>query len=158
MHEAKEYAIVFVYLYICFGAIIFYRDSVLQADGIPYRDYGVALVKALILGKFMLLGKAARLGERWMLKTPIPALVALRKASLFLALLVVLTIAEEAVMALIHGRGVVSALTEIGGGNWQQRFATCLLLWLILMPYFIIQQISEILGEGALRRMLFGPR
>ena len=158
IHEAKEYVIIFAYLYICFAAIIFYRDAVLQAEGIPYAAYGVAVVKAIILGKFVLLGQAARLGERWKPAAPVPALLILRKASFFLVLLVVLTIAEEAVMALIHGRGVVSALMEIGGGNWQQKFATCLLLWLILMPYFIIRQISEILGEGALRRMLFGPR
>jgi hypothetical protein len=155
LHEAKAYGIVFAYLYVCFGAIIFYRDAVLQADGIPYADYGVAVVKAAILGKFMLLGQAARLGERWKVMAPIPALAILRKASFFLILLVVLTIVEEAVVALIHGRGIVRAISEVAGGSWQQRIATCLLLWLILMPYFIIRKIAELLRPGVLGRMLF---
>jgi hypothetical protein len=155
LDEAKAYGIIFAYLYICFGAILFYRDAVLHADGIPYADYGTAVVKAAILGKFMLLGQNARLGERWKLMAPIPAFAILRKASLFLILLVTLTLVEEAVLALIHGRGIVSALSEVAGGNWQQRIATCLLMWLILMPYFIIRKIAEVLGPGVLRRMLF---
>jgi hypothetical protein len=155
VHEAKAYAIIFAYLYVCFAAITFYRDAVLQADGISYADYGVALIKAAILGKFMLLGQTARVGERWTLVAPIPAFAILRKATLFLLLLVALTIVEEAVVALIHGRGIVHALSEIAGGNWQQRIASCLLLWLILMPYFIIRKIAELLGPGVLRRMLF---
>ena len=32
---------------------------------------------------------------------------------------------------------------------------TCALLWLILLPYFAFQQISEVLGEGKFRQMLF---
>jgi hypothetical protein len=35
---------------------------------------------------------------------------------------------------------------------------TCALLWLILLPYFAFQQISEVLGEGRLRQILFGKR
>lgn len=154
-HEIETFAIIFAYLYVCFGAILFYRDAVLQADGVSLADYGAAVIKAAILGKFMLVGQNWGLGEGWVPTTHVPALEILRKASLFLVLLVVLTVVEEAVVALIHGRGVVQAIREVAGGNWQQRIASCLLLWLILMPYFIIRKIAELLGRGGLRRMLF---
>lgn len=157
-HEIEAYAIIFAYLYVCFGAILFYRDAVLQADGISLSDYSLAVIKAAILGKFMLIGQNWRLGERWSPAASVPAFEILRKASLFLVLLVILTILEEALAALIHGRGVVTAIREVAGGNWQQRIASCLLLWLILMPYFIIRKISELMGPGALRRLLFSPR
>jgi hypothetical protein len=46
-------------------------------------------------------------------------------------------------------------LSDIAGGSWLQIAATCLLLWLILLPYFAFRQISEVLGQGNLRRMFF---
>ena len=54
-----------MYLYVCFGAMLLYKMAILHAAGIDYAPYGLAAVKALILGKFMLLGRAARLGDRY---------------------------------------------------------------------------------------------
>ena len=60
----KTYAGLAVYLYICFGAILLYKAAVLGEHGIGYTPYGLAAIKALVLAKFMLLGHAARIGER----------------------------------------------------------------------------------------------
>src|SRR3954471_5670519 len=74
-HELKEFAVISLYFYICFAAILFYKATVLQAEGIGYAPFGLAVVKALILGKFVLLGHAAHVGERFAQKPLIyPAL------------------------------------------------------------------------------------
>ena len=94
-HELKEYAAISLYLYVCFGAVLLYKASVLQARGIDYAPYGLAAIKALILAKFMLLGHAARLGERYRRKPLIYPV--LHSSFVFLALLVALSVVEEAV-------------------------------------------------------------
>ena len=64
-HELVQFAVISVYLYVCFGAVILYKTALLNAEGISYAPYGLAVVKALILAKFMLVGEAAQLGERY---------------------------------------------------------------------------------------------
>lgn len=152
-HELRQYAAIFLYLFVCFGAILLYKAAVLQARDIAYAPYGLAAIKALILAKFMLIGHAARIGERYKEKPLIYPV--LYKSSVFLVLLVALSIIEEAVSGIIHGRTVIASISDIAGGTWFQILATCLLLWLILLPYFAFRQIGELLGEANLRRMFF---
>jgi hypothetical protein len=149
--ELKEFAAVSLYFYICFAAILFYKAAVLQAVGIGYAPYGLAAVKALILGKFVLIGHAAHVGERFAQKPLIYPV--LYQSIAFLIMLVVLTLVEETVVGVIHGRTIVQSIADIAGGTWAQIAAICLLLWLILLPYFGLRQIGMVMGEGKLRRM-----
>ena len=55
----------FAYLYVCFGAIVLLKASVLHDISIGFAPWGYAAVKAFILGKFMLIGHDIRLGERF---------------------------------------------------------------------------------------------
>ena len=155
LHELQEYGSIFLYLYIAFAAVIFYRDAVLRAEGIALSSYGFAFLKALVLAKFMVLGHAARLGERMRGRRLIVNV--LWRTSLFLLLLVGLSMIEEALVGLAHGHRARDAIEEMGGGNLREMAATALLLWLILLPYFMIRLIGEQLGQGELRRMFFGP-
>lgn len=154
LHELEEYGSIFLYLYIAFAAVIFYRDSVLRAEGIALASYGFAFFKALVLAKFMVLGHAARLGER--VRGRRLFVSALFRTSVFLVLLVILSMIEEALVGLSHGRGALASVEEMAGGNPREKIATALLLWLILLPYFVLRLISERLGPGELRRMFFG--
>ena len=70
-HELWQYAIISAYLYVCFGALLFYKAAILNGAGISYAPYGTAAIKALILGKFILLGEAAGLGDRYEKRRPI---------------------------------------------------------------------------------------
>jgi hypothetical protein len=63
--ELIEFAILTVYLYICFAAVIYFKAAVLQAQGIAYDHLGLAIVKAALCAKFMLLGRAVHIGERF---------------------------------------------------------------------------------------------
>jgi hypothetical protein len=69
-------------------------------------------------------------------------------AVIFLLLLIVLTLVEETVVGLIHGRGIREVLAGIGGGTLPEVLATSLLLLLILIPYFGLREIAQRLGEG----------
>ena len=63
-HEFRQFAIVFVYLYIVIGAITLFKTAVLHTEGIDYAFWGISAIKAAVLAKFMLLGHAMKIGER----------------------------------------------------------------------------------------------
>src|ERR1041385_8132220 len=102
VEELRRVIITTVYLYICFGAIILYRMAVLHANGIDYAPWGLAAIKALVLAKFVLIGRAAGVGDRFRHKPLIYSI--LYKSLLFMIMLIVLTLAEEAIKGYFHGQ------------------------------------------------------
>src|SRR6516225_12027773 len=63
--ELKEFAALSLYLYVCLGAVVLFKSATLQHAGIGYTAWGIAAVKALLLAKFMLVGRAMHLGKRF---------------------------------------------------------------------------------------------
>jgi len=70
-HELWQFAIIAGYLYVCLGALILFKTAILRGEGISYAPFGVAAVKALVLGKFILLVHAVGLGDRFKKRKPI---------------------------------------------------------------------------------------
>jgi hypothetical protein len=150
--ELRAYAIAALYLYVCLGALLLFRGALLREEGVSALHFGLALGKALILGKFMLIGEAARLGARRESRTRLRLIG--RRVLLLLVLLVALSVAEEFVVGWIHGRTPAETLAEYGRRSPLELFATCLLLGLVLVPYIAAQEIGRALGPGGLRRLL----
>ncbi len=152
--ELARYAIVSAYLYVCFGAIILYKAAILRAHNIDFPVLGLAVAKALILGKFIVAGRALHLGERHDDKPLIYGV--LYKVAVFAALLLVLSVFEEIVVTAIHGRPLAEAFSHITGTAWPEMVVSCVLLCLILTPYFGLAAIDDGLEKGRLHRMFFG--
>jgi hypothetical protein len=151
--ELFEYITISIYLLVCFGALLFYKSAILRNDGIEFAPFGIAVVKALILGKFVLILHALKIGERnggrGVLITDI-----LKKSIVFLIFLSFLAVLEEIIVGLFHGREVREVVREIGGGTVREALATGVLLLLILIPYFTFRVVSLRLGEGVLWKLL----
>jgi hypothetical protein len=154
--ELKEFAILAIYLYITLGAVIAMKSAVLHTQGIEFAPWGIAVVKAMVLAKFMLLGRALKIGER---KTTSPLIwPTLHKAFAFLVLLIILTIIEEAVVGLFHHQSIAASLGALVGHRLQETLAGYLIMLLVLIPYFAFRVLGEALGEGRLTRMFFVER
>lgn len=154
--ELKEFVIVAVYLYVCFTAIAYLKFAILQAYGIAFAPFGLAAVKALICAKFVLVGRALHVGERFKARPLIwPTL---HRSVAFLVLLLVLNALEEVAVGLLHGRTVMEAVSEIGGGTRYQLIATTVIGLLVLIPFFAFRSLGERLGERNLFRLFFGER
>jgi hypothetical protein len=156
MRELKEFAILAVYLYITLGSVVLMKTAVLHTEGIEFGPWGIAMVKAAVLAKFMLLGKAMKLGER---TTTSPLIwPTLHKAFAFLVLLIIMTIIEEAVVGMFHHRSVAASLGELVGPRLDETMAGFLIILLVLIPFFAFRVLDEALGEGKLVRMFFVNR
>lgn len=156
MHELQEFVLLTVYLYITLGAVILMKTAVLHTQGIEFAFWGIAIVKAAVLAKFMLLGNALRIGEH---SATSPLIwPTLHKAVAFLVLLVVLTIIEEAVIGLLHHKPVAASLGELAGPRLAETIAGFVIMLLVLIPWFAFGVLGEALGEGRLTRMFFVER
>jgi hypothetical protein len=156
IEELMEFLILTAYLYVCFATLIYLKAAILQANGIAYAPLGVAVIKAALCAKFMLLGRAFHVGERFRNH---PLIVpTLHRSLLFLLLLVVLTFIEEIAVGAIHGRKVMDSISGIAGGTFHQMVATVLILFLILIPYFAFRSLGNIVGDKTLVRLFFERR
>lgn len=131
--EMRAFAIAALYLAVSFSAVLFHENAVLVAHGIEGRSYWSVIPKALILAKFILLGDALRVGDRLAHRSLLQEMV--WRSLSFAVLLIVLIVIEELVVGALHGRGMAETWATLGGGTGATRWASALLLWLILVPY-----------------------
>jgi hypothetical protein len=153
VREFKEMAALALYLYICLGAVMFLKAAVLRDAGVDSVVWGIAAVKALLLAKFMLLGRALKLGKRFRDKPLIwPTLY---HALMFLILLLVLTTIEEIVVGSLRHRPLVESLAHVVGHTVFEGIAVCLILFLILVPYSAFVCLADVFGERETFRLFF---
>jgi hypothetical protein len=139
--ELIEYLVISAYLYIYFGALLAYKAAILLSVGVVFAPFGMALVKALISAKFIMLLEALKLGERGKSDYS-PRVDILKKSALFAVFLIVLTLIEELIVGALHGKGVHEILSEIAGGSLAQALAVGLLIFLIMIPYFTYRELQ----------------
>jgi hypothetical protein len=152
--EMHKYLLVSAYLYVCFGAVELYKAAVLEDEGVRYLPLGVAAAKALILGKFLLIGEAAKVGTRLAARSVQQRIV--HRAVLLFALLLVLVALEEVISGWIHGRSLATTAGEYAS-RLPEVLASSLLLLLILVPLVTVMEVSRALGPGGLKRLLHAP-
>ena len=156
LHEFQELAILTAYLYVTLGTAILLKTAELHAAGVAFAPWGIAIVKALVLAKFILIGNAAKIGERFTSR-PL-AWATLEKAVIFLLLLIVLTILEEVIVGLFHHRTITDSLGDLFGARLFETLAGYVFMLLVLVPYFAFRVLGEALGRGRLFRMFFVTR
>jgi hypothetical protein len=155
-HELKELVFITLYLYVTLGAVILTKTAVLHTQGVQFTPWGIAIVKAVVLAKFMLIGEAMKIGGR---STTGPLIwPTLQKAFGLLVLLIVMTIIEEAVVGLFHHQSIAASLSDLFGPRLEETLAGYLIMLLVLLPYSAFRVLGEALGEARLARMFFVER
>ena len=150
--ELRRYLEVSAYLFVCFAVLLFYRNELLSQEGVTTISLGFAAGKALILGKFLLLGESAGIGRRW--QAPSLWIAILRQALFMWALLIVLSVLEEFAVGLLHGHSLAQTLAEHRGHSVLEMLARSVLLLMVLLPMIATIELSKALGPGVLRGLL----
>jgi hypothetical protein len=154
--ELKEFLIVAAYFYVSFTALAYLKAAILEAHGIAFAPFGFAAAKALICAKFMSIGHAFHLGERY--KKQALIWPTLHRSFAFFVLLLVLTVLEELIVGYLHHRAFADSLADFGGGTLHQALATSIILLLTLIPFFAFRSLAEVVGGRVLFRLFFEPR
>ena len=85
--------------------LLYLKFSILEAEGVAFAPWGFAAIKAMIVAKFLLIGRTLERQRQKENRPPDRADVYLSRLAM-LALLIVLMTAEEVIAGLIHGRSV----------------------------------------------------
>lgn len=154
--ELKHYAVVTVYLFICFLVVLIYEASQSSAKEVTLLTAGIALGKALVLGKFILVGEALDAGTRIGASTLLHR-IAYRSLGM-LAVLIVCKLLEELIIGMAHSKGFGELLDELAGQSWLTLLGPVLLMLLILVPMIAAIEMYRALGKEGWKRLLLDPR
>jgi len=145
LHELTNYWFIVLYLTIFFGVFSNYRRLLLAQYEISYEDYGISVIRALVLGKIVLVAETLRLGRGFEEK-PL-AVPTLYKAFLFTVCLAVFDIAEGLVRGLIGGLGPMGAVDEVMSQFNYEWLSMALIIFFAFIPFFAIRELRRVFGE-----------
>jgi hypothetical protein len=150
--EAKEFAVIVLYLWVLLGLFALHRVVLLREHNLSY-GLGFALVNALVLGKIMYIFERLHVGRRFEQKAPVYSI--LFKSGLFAIILLVFDILEEGVVGLIHGKTFAQSTSELGGGTLSGLLLIAIITSVSLIPFFSFTEIGRALGGRQLQLLLF---
>ncbi|MGW8162024.1 MAG: hypothetical protein ACWGN1_07240 [Desulfobulbales bacterium] len=155
LHEMTEYWTNFIYLAIFFSVFITYRRLLMAEYNISYSDYGISVIKALILAKVIMIGDMFRFG-RWLEDKPL-IFPTIYKTVVFTLFVLLFSILESTVSGLLHGKGMAGGLPEILGGGRYELLGRSLIVFCAFLPFFAFRELGRILGKGRIRELfLYG--
>lgn len=155
--EAKELFFLTLYLFIVFGALVFLKSAIMEADGVHWGYWGFAAIKAILIAKFILIGRALHIGEG--MRTRPLIWQTLHKAIAFTIFVAILSVIEDAVIGMgVHGKTFSQSIADLGGGTVKQMIATEFIVFLVFVPLFAFGALSEVMEDKALVRTFFVER
>ena len=148
LHELKSYWFIVLYMAIFFGVFTTYRRLLLAHYGISFGDYGISVIRALVLGKVVLVAETLRLG-RGLEEKPL-IVPTLYKTFLFTVCMAVFDIAEGLIRGLIGGLGPMGAVDEVISRFNYEWLSRALVIFFAFIPLFGFRELRRVLGEGAI--------
>lgn len=130
--ELYKYGIISAYLFVCFSVVMMYSASVEGESGAGQPSFSMALVKALVMGKFILVGDALSVGARAD-SHPLAHRIAWKSLAM-LSLLIVFKVLEEIIVGWFHGESIAQVVDEFARKTAIQMVAPTLMMLLVLVP------------------------
>jgi hypothetical protein len=155
-HEFKEYLVIVLYLWVVFGLLLLYKSVILNEEDIGYVARGIALIDALVLGKFVLIARALHLGEQFD-DAPLIYPTLLKSAS-FSFVLACCKVLEDASVGFYHGKSFTESISDLGGGTLKGILTLTVLMFVMFIPFFGFGELQRVLGKGKLALLFFRPR
>jgi hypothetical protein len=156
IHELKEYLFVSFYLWIFLAMFVQYKSVVLAQQHIDFAADGVALINALVLGKFLLIARAFHLGRR----TEGAPLIypTLLKSAILAIIVAILKGLEEIIVGHFHGKSVAESVGDLGGGSGKAILVITVILFVVLIPLTAFGELGRVVGEDKLRALFLRQR
>ena len=155
-HEFKEYLVIVLYLWVVFSLFLVYKSVILNEEHFSYVARGIALINALVLGKFMLIAKALHLGDAG---DDAPLIYpTVLKAAMFSLVLAGCKILEDAAVGFFHGKSFSQSIVDLGGGTLKGILTLTLLMFVMFVPFFGFGELQRVLGDGKLTQLFLRTR
>lgn len=151
--ELSSYIINFVYLALFFCIFSIYRALLMAEYNLSFADYGVNIIKALVLAKLIMIGDLLHLGKR--LKNFPLCKVAVYKTIVFSIWVFIFRVFESFARSFFHGNGIFEELKNALEKNPYEMAAQVLMVFFAFLPFFAFRELGNILGKEKLLKIFF---
>ena len=154
--ELRKLSITVIYIWVLLSVFALHREIILRSYHIDYSaKVGFAFINAVILAKFMWLGEILHAGKKAAGKALLHS--TLWNAALFAVILMIFRLLEEALVKVWHGSSIAASFSE-AVRDPRDIFASLLLVFVVLIPFFFAKGLIEILGKDEIKRLLLKSR
>jgi hypothetical protein len=154
--EFIQASLLALYFAAWFCAIAFFSFALLREAAISVTPFGLAIIKAGLCAKFMMIGKAIfplRVdANRSLVKSLFWHSLA------YMGVVIALSFVEAGIDGLFHGKSFLESVSSFGHGDPIYIAALSLMYWLIIWPYLIVLGLNQSLGNTAVHSILFGSK
>ena len=154
--EFVQASLLALYLAAWFCAIAFFSFALLREAAIQITPFGLAIIKAGLCAKFMMIGKAIfplRVdANRGLVKSLFWHSIA------YLSVVIALSFVETGIDGLFHGKSFLESVSAFGHGDPVYITAISIMYWLIIWPYLIVLGLNQSMGNQAVHSILFGSK
>ena len=156
-NEVRRLIGIFIYLSIFFFVFRLYTRLIMSEFQIDYVEYGLTLVKALVLAKIILTAEALRLGDRFREQ---PLIVpTIYNTIVFVLFAVVMEVIEHFGVGMTFERKSAAELVaEIQDQGWPHIAAMALVTLVAFLPFFAFRELERVLGPGKVRDLFVKDR
>ena len=149
----RRFLLLFFYLWILFGVFVLNQGVVLREHGINFAMQGFAFFNALVFAKVMMLFEVFDPG-RWLRKRPLIYPI-LYESLLLTVLFLIAHVIEKTIEGLIRGKTLTESMPVLTGAGLPGFLSITVILFIALLPFFGLRNLSLAMGEGRLYGMIF---
>jgi hypothetical protein len=154
--ESRRASFLLLYLITWFLSLAFLSNEVFKGSNGLHIGYGFALVKALLVTKFMILSQNLFPFAR-IRKKKLFAIIALRSI-VYAFFVLFLTILEKGLENFIASHSFLGPMINFCIQKPLHILAWTVIYWLITVPYLTIEGLKDILGKELIYKALFKMR
>jgi hypothetical protein len=154
--QIRNFALMFLYLWVVFGMLAIHESMVLSQHQINYQSHGLAVINALIFAKDMLVAEDLHLGNRLNDRPLIYSI--LFKSLLFGVTLICFHILEHVAIGMWDGKTIAESISEIGANKLGGMVSVGIISTVALVPFFILREIGRVIGEDKVWSLFFRRR
>jgi hypothetical protein len=151
--EFRRFLVLFFYLWILFGVFVLNQGVVLREHGINFAMQGFAFFNALVFAKVVMLFEVFDPG-RWLRKRPLIYPI-LYESVLLTVLFLIAHVLEKTIEGLIRGKTPTESMPLLTGAGLPGFLSIAVILFIALIPFFGLRNLSLAMGEGRLYAMIF---
>src|SRR6516162_6982682 len=156
LDELRKLSITVIYIWVLLSVFTLHREIILANYHINYSaKFGFAFINAVILAKFMWLGEILHAEKKPARKTLLYS--TLWNSALFTVILMFCHLLEETLVKVWHGQSFTASVSETVADP-RDIFASMLLVFVVLIPFFFAKGLIEILGKDEMTRLLLKTR
>jgi hypothetical protein len=156
LHQLKEFAAMFLYLWVLFSLFAIYKSIVRIEYPLNYPSQALAFANAFVLAKVMLVVEDFHVGSRFEERSLACPIV--HKAIVFSFILLCFYIIEHVAFGMWQGLSLNESFPRFGGKGIEAIMAIALIMFVVLIPFFAFREIGRVVGRDSVRSLLFNRK